>query len=176
LILAREMSCATALRFQPHDRPDVVVGEQLDLAQREHLPLAWGQPGVGRTNLLARGFQQRLPFGILLHTAGLGVARLGVVGDGHHSAPRVDHVVARVTRAREGVGREVELPTAQGRQAPEHAHERLLGRVGSVVRGPEHPHAEAVHASLVAVVELCKRLTVAGDRASRQIAVLQRLA
>jgi hypothetical protein len=156
------------IAVQPHDLPDLLVRERLELTQSQNLALARRQRRVGGLQELARGRQEHGALRILLEVARFGPPRLGVLRDRFDPSSPLDHVVARVAGDGQDVGGQVEIAPLERRQPLEQSHERLLGGVGRVVRGAEQSHAEAVHAPLMAVVELGERISVPGDRELRE--------
>jgi hypothetical protein len=159
---------------QLHDLADLLVGERLELTQGEHLALASRQRRVGRLELLTRGSEQRGALRIVLETARFGAPRLRELRDRFDPSPPLDHVVAGVARDGEDIGGEVEVAPLECRQPLEQSHKGLLGRVGRVVRGTEHSHAEAIHAPLVPVVELREGVPLPGDRKPRKHVIRRR--
>jgi hypothetical protein len=146
----------------------LLVGERLELAQGQHLALASGQRRVSGLQLLARGSQERRALRIVLEIARLRTPRLGVLRHGFDPSAALDHVVARVAGNREEVCGEIEIASLECGQPLEQPQECLLRGVGRVVRGAEHSHAEAIHAPLVAIVEIGERTPVPGDRKPRE--------
>ena len=139
-----------------HDLRDLVVGQLLQLAQRERLALARRERRVGGADLLLMRLEQRPAAPGRSARSSPDPDRDGGVGDlggGRRAAPAVDRVVAGVARGSEQVGAELELAARQARQALEHPEERLLRGVGRVVARAGDPVAEVVRAPLVAVVE-----------------------
>jgi hypothetical protein len=84
------------VRVQLHDLADLLVGEQLELTQREHLALALWQRRVRGAQLLARGRQQRAALRIILEIARFGPPRFRLLCHGFDPAATLDHVVAGV--------------------------------------------------------------------------------
>ena len=157
-----------------HDLGDLVIGQALDLAQRERLALAHRQALVGGADLLLVGLEQRVVLGALGIAAARadGHGRLGDVAGRRGAAAARDRVVARVASRRQHVGGEVQVAVGQPGQPLEHLQERLLRRVGGVVARAGDPVAEVVGAALVAVVEGGEGGAVAGRGAAREAEVV----
>ena len=162
----------------PQEHRDLVVGEPLELAQRERLALARGERCVGRADLLLRRGEQHVAVGLLLGRRRGGSAD-GARGlrqlAGRSGASAACHdVVARVANGRQQVRAEVQLATLQARQPGEHLEKRLLRGVGRVVARAGDAVGEVERTPLVAVVQGGERRAVAGDRGRGELAICSR--
>src|SRR5215204_4155972 len=154
---------------QPDDLADLGVAPVLELAQRQHQPLAGREARVRDAHLLLLAMQERAPLRVVVDRRGRG--RLGNLGDRLGAPPALEGLQEQVPQGREQVRAELDRLRVEPVEPRQRPHERLLHQVVGVVRVAGEPVRKRAQAGAVLAVKLLPRCPVAFVEPSGEDAV-----